>query len=1001
VSRIYLGHLNEGKSSTMNLKNAWPRKALIAFGATAAVVAGGLTVGATAANAAGTLTLNPTATSVTTADWGKAFAIVGGGPTYSGVQALNDATYGVAVTTTNSQLVLVLDSAPTVSAQLMYGEITTATNTGPTAAGGEWSALSKATPGTTDYSGGNGTTVLTGASITKSVYFTADYPGTYTAHFVDTAAGDPNTPLATSGTITISVKDVEAATAGTSDDWAPVVSAPASMADKAALPVSASLSPFTLSDVRGSSLLPTSMAALIGLRENGAGGHAEATATAATYDSTNGTVYRTRAAGTLTAETVTSTLYIDVNGDGDFTIAGGDGVAFGTATSTVFAAADGNVTGLAEAATAVSGSVAEPVANAVQVKPGTTTVTYTATTTDSSADKSNKPVYFPLTSGAGSPVLTATGTRLGRVSATVVLYSALTNSSGVASLTVTSSSTIAGVVYRVDARATNNQTGTQHVATYTAPAASTVYLTNTSSSLIVPAGTAVTLTGSLKDQYSVLYQPTADEGTTVDCTMGDAPLDVYGTLSGGLWSTSYTKSVAATAGTTTSISCAFGAATAATGNITWASTAAAASLSFTSGTLSPTVTNAQTDPAAQYTTMTGQVLDSGGSPVLGKAVAITGSAGVYFSDTNPISASNQLATTITVATNGAGVFTVRGFFTKAGSASVTATSGSATATLTGTVPAGAAATVYRVTINGSTGAPGATQNITGQATDGFGNGLAGVVNLSLGTSTLGSLASTQVTANSSGIFSTTFTPASSTATGTATITATLTDAGGPPAVALTTNPLADVNWALDGVTIADGSYQATGAVEIAEPVAETVVLSGPTSRTGAGNITLTGTTTANDVVKVYSKNAGTSDAYGFIGSVTADADGNFSKVVSISTSKTFVASINSDAIYSNEVTVRVVAPPVTVRRSTVSLRATALGSGRVRLAADGGPTGRGTMKFYRWNGHGWAYLIGTRANTRGDATVVGRSPKGYQTFRAVYTAPGRTATGANARIRVR
>jgi hypothetical protein len=60
------------------------------------------------------------------------------------------------------------------------------------------------------------------------------------------------------------------------------------------------------------------------------------------------------------------------------------------------------------------------------------------------------------------------------------------------------------------------------------------------------------------------------------------------------------------------------------------------------------------------------------------------------------------------------------------------------------------------------------------------------------------------------------------------------------------------------------------------------------------------------------------------------------------------------------------------------------------------------MKFYRWNRTRWAYVKGVgRTNAYGDYTFTYRSPKGTQTFRAVYQAPHRTAAGANARVRVR
>ena len=162
---------------------------------------------------------------------------------------------------------------------------------------------------------------------------------------------------------------------------------------------------------------------------------------------------------------------------------------------------------------------------------------------------------------------------------------------------------------------------------------------------------------------------------------------------------------------------------------------------------------------------------------------------------------------------------------------------------------------------------------------------------------------------------------------------------------------------------------------------------------------LSGTAKASTAVEIYGKASGSSAAYALVGMVVSGTDGAWSSTQYISATTLFFAKTSVST--SSTITVTVTPVPRPVLRSTVSLRATALGAGRVRLAADGGPTGNGTMRFYRWNGRSWSALTAVRANSRGDATVVVRSAKGYQTFRAVYQAPHRTAAGANARVKVR
>lgn len=380
---------------------------------------------------------------------------------------------------------LVLDSSPVAASYLYYGEALSSVTTGPTdtlAAGG-FKRLSLSGAG-----GEVATTASTAAGLTngRNVFVTADVPGAHTFHFVDTMGTPGVDDDATSATITMTVKDVDANTATTTDDWLPGVTAPGSMAYKAPLPTSVDLSALTVSDSRGSSAtagpyLGTATQARVGVRATGTG-NVEATATA-TSGVTGSKAVRvvSNANGTsLFTGDATVTPYLDPNGDDDFTIAAHDGVAIGTAATTIVGA-DNTATGVALSATDVVGTALKTGA-AVAVKTGTGAVTYSATVTGAGgAAVANVPVYFTATPSTNTPQLSSSGstyspgtTYLGGTK----IFSATTNSSGVASLTLTPSVTTVGTVYTVDA-ATNNVTGATLTTTYADQAASTIALTNT------------------------------------------------------------------------------------------------------------------------------------------------------------------------------------------------------------------------------------------------------------------------------------------------------------------------------------------------------------------------------------------------------------------------------------------------------------------------------------------------------------------------------------------
>src|SRR5690606_40736423 len=117
---------------------------------------------------------------------------------------------------------------------------------------------------------------------------------------------------------------------------------------------------------------------------------------------------------------------------------------------------DNGVTGIAAGTVDVDGKVKIVHPN-VGVLTGQAEVTYTATVAHV-GDKSSKIAYFILTPGTNSPALTADGTLVSSLNGTKV-YSALTDTNGVARLKVTSGTVTAGTAYQVMVMS-NNQDDT-------------------------------------------------------------------------------------------------------------------------------------------------------------------------------------------------------------------------------------------------------------------------------------------------------------------------------------------------------------------------------------------------------------------------------------------------------------------------------------------------------------------------------------------------------------
>jgi len=176
--------------------------------------------------------------------------------------------------------------------------------------------------------------------------------------------------------------------------------------------------------------------------------------------------------------------------------------------------------------------------------------------------------------------------------------------------------------------------------------------------------------------------------------------------------------------------------------------------------------------------------------------------------------------------------------------------------------------------------------------------------------------------------------------------------------------------------------------------AQTVSLVGPASRNGAGNVVLSGATVPGKTVKLYAKKAGSTDPYVLLSTAVADPDTWWTKTVSVTRSMTFIASINSDDIYSDALTVTV--------RSTVSVTAAARGNRVVRLTIAGNPRVASGATIWTKVGTSWRAVKTVRTNSSGRATVDVRAlGTGTRYFKVVYQAPGTTAGTAITSLRGR
>lgn len=709
------------------------------------------------------------------------------------------------------------------------------------------------------------------------------------------------------------------------------------------------------------------------------------------------------------AGVVTVTAALDKVGDGGFDQAA-DVTALSGAPTAEYAS--NKVSAWKWGPVEVTGSVAAATTSTVKAKTGLSTVSYKATVTavETGGSVAGQTVYFTVQPGSANDSVSANGTLVSSTASTgQKVYSVTSDSAGVATIAVTSSAATVGKTYTIKANV-NGVAATSLVAgetlvsdsnttvTYEGSQPTTLVDTTPGQGRYPVVGTAsVTLTGSIIDQFGAVAQPDASYSQNVKMTIAGA--DTYVTPVAGKFSYTYTPSTAPLAGATTATKYTYEDATAgigpfsdsagAGGLIHWVPNTSAGTVTLTGP--ADGASSGQTLSAGSGTptgvAVSGSVVDSGNSAIPFKLVSLSGSEGVLFSTS--ATGATGLSSTLQVGADASGVFNAYVFYTKAGSATVTAASDGKSDT--STVETTTATDPYKVIVKDALVRPGGTVTISGEVKDAFGNPVENeYVSLSIGSTGLGVLSSSNPKTNSGGVFTSTFSTADATREGEATITAKLRDTlNTENATVMTTNPLPATAWATAGVTVAHGEYtdQATLTVAKAQPT----TISAPSSRVGAGRITLTGKAVPGVVVEIYSRPAGSSAAFGWIDSVMSDeSNGSWTATEWISASTTYIAKTSTST--SSATTVAVVS-----KVASVTMTARPLGRGLVKIAVNGSPNVKGTITLYQ----GSKRVKSWPSNAWGDGGLTVKTTRGKKTFRVVFAPAGYTAGSRTVTVTVR
>jgi hypothetical protein len=788
--------------------------------------------------------------------------------------------------------------------------------------------------------------------------------GAYDSGTDDTTPAFPLTVLDADGT----------STTATSDDFAPTLTVPASVDKPRTIKAQVSPGGLSTTDIRG---LASGVGALGTALQSVVKVAFTQTANAELGGSQvlgvtvfDGTTFNRTSNATAAAGTVTTTSAAPTTTVASKTTA----VVTNTTNTLALSSADDAVNVLLPNAAGT--------ANTADVRAGTAEVVYKARALDAgSLAVAGATVYFTLAPVAGGTIaLTNLMANHVAVPATGEV-AVTTDADGYATLSVHSDLTAAGNKYQITA--TTNGHSDNAVVTYQATAARTtnpIVITSSAAELSPAVGTAnVTIKGKLVDQFGQIWQP--PNTVTQQVTVGGVATG-NAVLSAGTFSYLYTPATAPTAGTTQNVTFVYNGGAAATAAVNWASAASPATVTLSQPVNNATALVLSHANLIQSNHVLGSVLDSNSAGIAFKSYTLSAPAdsGIYFAGDT---AGTNMSNPFTGAATNAGGIDAYAFYTKVGSAKITATSGAAHAESAITTAAPVGASQYKIIVMGASGKPGQTLIVSGKVMDVFGNGVPDrFVSLSVGATSIGALTSATPQTNADGVFSTTF-PTGSNQSGEVTVTANLLQAAGhlasDPKLVVVPTPL--TTWkTVAGMTLANGDVEDTAKITVSDDVDKTTV-SAASSRSGAGAVKLTGTAKPGSSVEVYSKPAGTSVAYALVGVATANAEGAWTDTEYINSTTLFYAktSVSSSA----PITVKVAVPeaPPTPK---FNLGAKALGSGKVAITAVGNGDTRSVVTIYQVVGKKTVKVTTVKVDSKGVARATIKTSKGSKTYKVVY-----------------
>ena len=726
------------------------------------------------------------------------------------------------------------------------------------------------------------------------------------------------------------------------------------------------------------------------------------------YISTDATTALAQGSGTPTSVTTTARF---------------NGTVITGATKTIDIASNGVSTLAVTSGDDQTTNVKAPTATTRTVRGGTSVVAYTATAKDSGgAVLANKDVTFTLGAGNGALSDLSTGssasgsfTAVPTTGSSAGQVTVQTDANGVATLYVKSNRTADTNNYTINAAS-----GTASGSTITTTYATTAPAVVTANNVTALVGGTATLSGKVVDQFG---QPYTASGLTAALSVsggatpasGNYPIDANGKFS---------ATVSDTSGNTTPRNDTFsfsvaGASTQATGKtLAWRTSITPGAVTIDTTTIAGSASDT-TIPFASATakvdiassgaftgdieTIKGTVKDTATSPAALPFAEVTfsGSDGVYFYD-----ADNKLSKTMTARTTSTGKLSydgttdgIRVLFTKSGDATITAKSGD-TVTKTVTVPVELSTDPFKVTAIDVRGRPGSTITVQGRVHDAFGNLASGrKVTLSLSSLSSGNFSGTdadtvtagyQVVTDDQGVWSTPFTSTAN-QDGEVTLTATLWNAAN--SAVMSTNPTANAAYSAAGLTIEHGVYQDTAKITVAVPelkLSSSAHLSYGSKYYARGALLGGSGADAGATVDIYAKLPG--HAFEQVDSVKADEDGAFGATEKISKSTYFL--VKSGGVSSNTDATRVF--------SGVILTGVSTSHGKVHLSANGGPSAKATLTFWRVYANGDTKKVGSKmSNAGGNGSITVSAPKGTRTYKVTFKATGTTTGSDTVKVKVK